>query len=99
VLPIYDSTTSWRAPVRRLRHGPRPLDIIAVDNLPSLLPREASVAFSADLLPHLKSLSSSAPPWQRCLRMFHTACDCAWLTAENASRPDVGVTPWRRVQR
>ncbi|MGH3572971.1 MAG: saccharopine dehydrogenase [Pseudonocardiaceae bacterium] len=76
VLPIYDSTTSWRAPVRRLRHGPRPLDIIAIDNLPSLLPREASVAFSADLLPHLKSLGSSAPPWQRCLRTFHAACDC-----------------------
>lgn len=77
VLPIYDRTTSWRAPVRRLRHGPPPLDIIAIDNLPSLLPREASVAFSADLLPHLKSLGSSAPPWQRCLRMFHAACDCA----------------------
>ncbi len=76
VLPIYDSTTSWRAPVRRLRHGPPPLDIIAIDNLPSLLPREASVAFSADLLAHLKSLGSSAPPWQRCLRMFHAACDC-----------------------
>lgn len=49
---------------------------IAIDNLPSLLPREASVAFSADLLPHLKSLGSSAPPWQRCLRTFHAACDC-----------------------
>ena len=44
--------------------------------VPSLLPREASVAFSADLLPHLKSLGSSAPPWQRCLRTFHAACDC-----------------------
>jgi saccharopine dehydrogenase (NAD+, L-lysine forming) len=79
VLPIYDSTTSWHQPVRRLRDGPRPLDIIAIDNLPSLLPREASVAFSADLLPHLKSLGSSAPPWQRCLRMFHTVCDGAGL--------------------
>jgi saccharopine dehydrogenase (NAD+, L-lysine-forming) len=79
VLPIYDSTTSWQAPVRRLRCGAPPLDIIAIDNLPSLLPREASVAFSADLLPHLKSLGSSAPPWQHCLRMFHTACDCAGL--------------------
>src|SRR5262249_54431652 len=33
-LPIYDSTTSWRAPLRRLRDGARPLDIIAIDNLP-----------------------------------------------------------------
>jgi saccharopine dehydrogenase (NAD+, L-lysine-forming) len=80
VLPIYDSTTSWRVPVRRLSHDPRPLDIIAIDNLPSLLPREASVAFSADLRPHLQSLGSSAPPWQRCQRTFHTACDYAGLT-------------------
>ncbi|MDQ2882582.1 MAG: saccharopine dehydrogenase [Actinomycetota bacterium] len=86
VLLIYDATTSWREPVRRLRHGPRPLDIIAIDNLPSLLPREASIAFSADLLPHLKSLGSSAPPWQHCLGMFHAECDRAGLAG--AGLPD-----------
>ena len=30
-----------------------PLDLIAIDNLPSLLPREASADFSAALLPQL----------------------------------------------
>jgi saccharopine dehydrogenase (NAD+, L-lysine-forming) len=70
-LPIYDSTTSWSAPTRRLCEDPRPLDIIAIDNLPSLLPCEASIAFSADLLPPLMSLGSSAPPWLRCARTFH----------------------------
>jgi saccharopine dehydrogenase (NAD+, L-lysine-forming) len=89
VLPIYDSITSWRRPARRLRDGPRPLDIIAIDNLPSLLPGEASVAFSADLLPLLKSLGSSAPPWQRCLRTFHTACESAGLRMALAIRPSV----------
>lgn len=77
LLPIYDNTTSWHQPARRLRQGPPPLDIIAIDNLPSLVPQEASVAFSADLVPHLRSLGSSAPPWQRCLRLFHAACDSA----------------------
>ena len=70
MLPINDRTTSWSAPARRLRGGHRPLDIIAIDNLPALLPREASIAFSADLLPHLTSLGVSAP-WQRCRQTFH----------------------------
>lgn len=70
MLPINDRTTSWSAPVRRLCGGPPPLDIIAIDNLPALLPREASIAFSADLLPHLPSLAASAP-WRRCRQTFH----------------------------
>lgn len=72
-LPIYDRLTDWQHPVRRLRDAP-PLDLIAIDNLPSLLPREASVDFSAQLLPQLMSLGGLAPPWQRCLRAFEGAC-------------------------
>jgi saccharopine dehydrogenase (NAD+, L-lysine-forming) len=87
MLPVNDSITRWSEPARRLHDGPRPLDIIAIDNLPSLLPREASIAFSADLMPHLRSLGSSALPWQRCLRSFHTACHHAGLdsTGERAA--------------
>jgi len=70
MLPINDRTTSWSAPARRLRAEPRPLDIIAIDNLPALLPREASIGFSADLLSHLRSVGASAP-WQRCRQSFH----------------------------
>ncbi|TWP53870.1 saccharopine dehydrogenase [Lentzea tibetensis] len=73
VLPIYDSTTDWSHPARRLHDDP-PLDIIAIDNLPSLLPEEASVAFSADLLPHLKTLGNDDSPWQRADRLFREAC-------------------------
>jgi saccharopine dehydrogenase (NAD+, L-lysine forming) len=74
VLPIYDSTTTWEQPVRRLRDGVPPLDILAIDNLPSLLPTEASWAFSAELLPHLMSLGGTTPTWWRCERTFHEAC-------------------------
>ncbi|MDX2824951.1 saccharopine dehydrogenase [Streptomyces ipomoeae] len=74
VLPIYDTTTDWEHPVRRLREQP-PLDLIAIDNLPSLLPREASTDFSAALLPQL--LEFEAPeaggPWGRCLDRFRQA--------------------------
>ena len=33
------------------------LDVTAIDNLPSLLPRESSEDFAAQLLPHLMSLN------------------------------------------
>jgi saccharopine dehydrogenase (NAD+, L-lysine forming) len=74
VLPIYDSTTNWQRPVHRQHNRTPPLDIIAIDNLPSLLPKEASIAFSAEMLPHFMSLGSDAPPWQRCAHAFTTAC-------------------------
>jgi saccharopine dehydrogenase (NAD+, L-lysine forming) len=70
VLPIYTETTTWQQPVLRLRDGERPLDIIAIDNLPSLLPVEASTDFSAQLTPYLMKLGSGAPEWQRCARAF-----------------------------
>ncbi|MFF5026463.1 saccharopine dehydrogenase [Streptomyces collinus] len=72
VLPVYDRTTDWAAPARRLREDP-PLDLIAIDNLPSLLPRESSTDFSAALLPELLGFGTSAA-WRRCLDRFHQAC-------------------------
>lgn len=72
-LPIYTETTTWRRPVRRLHGGERPLDIIAIDNLPSLLPVEASTDFSARLTPYLMSPGGDAPEWQRCARAFRQA--------------------------
>jgi saccharopine dehydrogenase (NAD+, L-lysine forming) len=70
VLPIYSETTTWQRPVLRLRDGKQPLDIIAIDNLPSLLPVEASTDFSAQLTPYLMRLGTGAPEWQRCARAF-----------------------------
>ncbi|GGW94966.1 saccharopine dehydrogenase [Streptomyces lomondensis] len=72
VLPVYDDTTDWDEPVRRLREEP-PLDLIAIDNLPSLLPLESSADFSAALLPHLLDFGVSGP-WGRCLDRFRQAC-------------------------
>ncbi|MER5648735.1 saccharopine dehydrogenase [Streptosporangium sp. NPDC002524] len=82
LLPVYDRPTDWHRPVRRLREGPPPVDVIAIDNLPSLVPREASEDFSADLLPHLRLLGVRTPAWQRCLEMFHAARPHAALTKE-----------------
>jgi saccharopine dehydrogenase (NAD+, L-lysine-forming) len=72
-LPIYQRVTSWPDPVLRLRGGDRPLDIIAIDNLPSLLPLEASVAFSTELTPLLLPEVQGSPTWQRCADAFRDA--------------------------
>jgi saccharopine dehydrogenase (NAD+, L-lysine-forming) len=89
VLPVYDTVTSWERPATRLRDGARPVDVIAIDNLPSLLPSEASTDFSAQLLPHLLSLGGvsggdPAPVWQRCLRAYRNAAATTDAAAEPA---------------
>lgn len=66
MLPLNTEITTWDAPVRRLTGAAGgTMDVIAVDNLPSLLPREASTTFSADLTPHLLGLCDRTPggPW------------------------------------
>ncbi|WP_406452109.1 saccharopine dehydrogenase [Streptomyces sp. NBC_01622] len=70
VLPVYDRTTEWDAPVRQLHERP-PLDLIAIDNLPSLLPKESSTDFSAALLPQLVDFGTGGA-WVRCLDLFRT---------------------------
>ncbi|MFF2196351.1 saccharopine dehydrogenase [Streptomyces sp. NPDC058157] len=75
VLPVYDETTTWDAPVRALRDGDRPLDLIAIDNLPSLLPVEAATAFSAELAPHLARLAEWDGVWARALHTYRTAVE------------------------
>ncbi|CAM5560031.1 hypothetical protein SALBM311S_00197 [Streptomyces alboniger] len=73
VLPVYDEITDWEDPVRRLREGARPADLIAIDNLPSLLPVESSRAFSAELYPQLLLLNDAGTAWERALLAFETA--------------------------
>jgi saccharopine dehydrogenase (NAD+, L-lysine-forming) len=46
------------------------LSVIAIDHLPTLLPRESSEAFCSDLLPSLKLLGKSDAVWQRAENLF-----------------------------
>jgi saccharopine dehydrogenase (NAD+, L-lysine forming) len=55
-VPLYDAATSWADPVVRVHDDPV-LDIMAIDNLPSLLPLESAQDFAAQLLPHLMTLN------------------------------------------
>ena len=50
-------STSFKSPVNRVINE-KPLDVIAIDHLPSLIPRESSIEFSKQLLPHLMTLKN-----------------------------------------
>jgi saccharopine dehydrogenase (NAD+, L-lysine-forming) len=54
-IKVYDRTTSWEHPALRVHDNPI-LDVTAIDNLPSLLPRESSEDFALQLLPSLLGL-------------------------------------------
>lgn len=56
-IKVYDRATDWHAPAIRVVEAP-PLDVTAIDNLPSLLPVESSEDYAAQLLPSLLTLGS-----------------------------------------
>ena len=69
-IPIYSEPTSFSSPSVRIIDQP-PLDLIAIDHLPALLPRESSKDFADQLLPHLLTLNGLTGVWQRALDVFH----------------------------
>lgn len=52
---VYHRLTHWAAPALRVAEDP-PLDVVAIDNLPSMLPAESSEDFARQLLPVLARL-------------------------------------------
>jgi saccharopine dehydrogenase (NAD+, L-lysine-forming) len=62
---VYDRVTDWHEPALRVAETP-PLDVTAIDNLPSLLPLESSEDYAAQLLPSLMTLGNlDAGVWNR----------------------------------
>lgn len=69
-IKVYDRVTDWAEPVIRVADQP-PLDVMAIDNLPSLLPRESALDYAAQLLPVLESLDRiDQGPWPRARGLF-----------------------------
>lgn len=70
-VPIYDHATTFKAPLVHVTDGPPPLDVMAIDNLPSMLPVESSLDFAEQLLPHLLNLDDTERGvWGRAERVF-----------------------------
>ena len=74
-IPVYHQTSTWEKPATRLANAPL-LDVMAIDNLPSLLPMESTEDFAAQLLPILVQLSKSDHGvWARARDTFYSQLD------------------------
>lgn len=74
-IKVYGQATDWLLPALRVWDSP-PLDVMAIDNLPSLLPVESSEDYARQLLPSLLTLTDlEAGVWARAFADFtrHTA--------------------------
>lgn len=73
-IPVYSINTTFDKPTVAVKtSNPLPLDVISIDHLPTLLPRESSDMFSQDLLPTLLELQEidTSQVWQGALRLFY----------------------------
>jgi saccharopine dehydrogenase (NAD+, L-lysine-forming) len=71
-IPIYTKATDWNAPAYRAATNPV-LDVMAIDNLPSLLPLESSQDYAGQLLPTLMTLNNlNDGVWARAHATFET---------------------------
>ncbi len=69
-IPIYQDITSFDKPALRVTKNP-PLDIVAIDNLPSMLPLESSQDYAAQLLPCLLTFADDPDgTWGRAKAVF-----------------------------
>lgn len=69
-IKVYDRATTWARPALRVQDDPV-LDVTAIDNLPSMLPRESSEDFAGQLLPYLMDLEGDV--WGRARAVFDRA--------------------------
>lgn len=68
-IPVYNTHTTWESPTT----DSNGVSIIAIDNLPSALPKESSIDFSNQLYPHLEELlltDESSIPWKNAKNVF-----------------------------
>ena len=70
-VPVYSEATTWDIPATRVHDTP-PLDVMAIDNLPSLLPLESSHDYAGQLLPSLLTLDDlGTGAWARAEATFN----------------------------
>ncbi|RIA96843.1 hypothetical protein C1645_687541 [Glomus cerebriforme] len=76
-IPVYSVNTTFNNPTVPIQtNNPHPIEVISIDHLPTLLPREASDYFDKDLLPTLLELKNreSSSVWQRAEKLFKEKC-------------------------
>lgn len=74
-VPVYDQNSTFSRPTLPVvGYDNPPICVISIDHLPSLLPREASEAFSQALLPSLLSLKDrkTSRVWQQAEELYNS---------------------------
>lgn len=74
-IQLYDECTSFNKPIHNVIESPNSLDVIAIDNLPSLLPKEASEDYCNQLVQFLLQLADST--------------NRVWVGAQNTYRKQI----------
>ena len=70
-IPLYDQPNSFRVPFHEIMNKNGPLYITAIDNLPSMLPKESSLDFESQLLPYLQGFKNDQyGVWARAKQVF-----------------------------
>ena len=73
-IPVYNRSTTFDEPAVLVTDAPRPLAVMAIDHLPSLLPVESTEDYSAQLLPALMTLDGDRDGiWSRARAAFDEA--------------------------
>ncbi|KAI7882889.1 Formate/glycerate dehydrogenase catalytic domain-like protein [Lichtheimia hyalospora FSU 10163] len=73
-VPLYSINTTFDNPTVSVEtSNPYPLEVISIDHLPTLLPRESSDMYSHDLLPTMLQLKQrhTSRTWQDAEKLFH----------------------------
>lgn len=71
MVPLYDEATVLSKPLIQVTEGSNPVFLTAIDNLPSILPKEASFDFSSQLETYIINYSEQQGPVLAALKVFN----------------------------
>ena len=72
MIPLYEQATILSKPLITVTEGQNPVKITAIDNLPSILPKESSYDFSSQLESYFVNYNENLGPVKISLDLFHT---------------------------
>lgn len=70
MIPLYEAATNLDEPLVEVKKGGYPLSLTAIDNLPSILPKESSFDFSNQLAPYIINFDEKKGPIKVALDIF-----------------------------
>ncbi len=70
MVPLYERATNLEEPLVEVIKGEHSVHLCAIDNLPSILPKESSFDFSSQLAPHIINFDENSGPIKGALEVF-----------------------------